>query len=328
MPANLPPDYYEVEKEFRAATSNPEKIALLEEMLSIIPKHKGTDHLRGDLRRKLAKLRERPQGGAGASKHETGFNVDREGAGQVAVIGPTNVGKSALVAALTAAQPEVAAYPFTTWVATPGMMAYEDIQIQLIDTPPLTQEHEEPMLYDLIRRADMALLLVDLTDFPIQQLEDTVALLVEHRIVPVELQEETEIQRRTKILPLLVVATKCDDDDAQGDFEVLVELLERKWRILPFSATTLRGADELKRQVFEMLEVMRIYCKPPGQDPDYGAPFTLGAGSSLEEFAGLVHKDFVEQLKSARVWGTGVFDGQQVGRDHILHDGDVVELRT
>ena len=328
MPTNLPPDYYHIEKEFRAATSGAEKIALLEEMFSIIPKHKGTDHLRANLRRKLAKLRESPQGGASAGRHDTGFNVDREGAGQVAVIGPPNVGKSALVAALTAAQPEVAAHPFTTWTAMPGMMPFEGIQIQLIDTPPLTREHEEPLLYDLIRRADLALLLVDIQGFPIQQLEDTIDLLVEHRIIPVELIDDHEIQRRTKVLRLLVLANKCDDEDAEGDFEVLRELLEDKWDLWPFSATTLRGADDLKRKLFELLEIIRIYCKPPGALPDYGAPFTLRAGSSVEEFAGLVHKDFAEQLKSARAWGAGVFDGQQVGRDHILHDGDVVELRT
>ena len=153
MPTNLPPDYFEVEKQYRAAKTPEEKIACLEEMLSIVPKHKGTDHLVGDLRRRLAKLRTAPRSKKGSGRRSA-FHIDKEGAGQVAVVGAVNVGKSALVAALTHATPQVSAGPFTTWTPTPGMMPVEDIQIQLIDTPPLNADYVEPELYNLIRHVD------------------------------------------------------------------------------------------------------------------------------------------------------------------------------
>jgi ribosome-interacting GTPase 1 len=158
MPTNLPPEYFEVEKRYRAASSPEEKAACLEEMLGTIPKHKGTDKLRADLRRKLSKLKDAARTRKGTSRQVSAFHIDKEGAGQAVVIGPANVGKSALVAALTNATPEVADYPFTTWTPTPGMMPVEDIQVQLIDTPPLNSEFVDPELINLIRRADLILL--------------------------------------------------------------------------------------------------------------------------------------------------------------------------
>jgi ribosome-interacting GTPase 1 len=177
MPTNLPPEATEAERRYRAATSPAEKVATLEEFISLIPKHKGTDKLRANLRKRLSKLKSGSQDRKGISRQASVFHIDREGAGQAVVIGPANVGKSALVTALTNATPEVADYPFTTWTPTPGMMTFENVQIQLIDTPPLDRDFVEPELLDLIRRSDMMLLVVDLVTHPVQQLEDTVAFL-------------------------------------------------------------------------------------------------------------------------------------------------------
>jgi ribosome-interacting GTPase 1 len=327
MPTNLPPDYFEIEKRYRAAQSDREKIELIEEMLSVVPKHKGTDHLRADLRRRLSKLKSRPQSKKGASKRESAFHVDKEGAGQVMVVGPANVGKSTLVAALTHATPEVSAAPYTTWQPVPGMMHFEDIQIQLVDTPSLNPDFIEPALMDLIRRADLILALVDLQTFPIQQLEDTIALLEQNRIVPRRWQNQYDDPRRIVFVPLQVLANKNDDERSDGDFQVLCELLEENWPLLSISATTGRNLERLRTLVYERLEIMRIYSKPPGQPPDLSAPFVMHQGGTIHDLAGAVHQDFARKLKSARVWGTGVYDGQMVGRDHILHDGDIVELR-
>ena len=187
MPTNLPPQYFEVEKRFRAAKLPEEKIACLEELLGTIPKHKGTDKLRADLRHRLSKLKTAAQTRKGAGRQESVFQIDKEGAGQAAIVGPANVGKSALLAALTNATPEVSEYPYTTWIPIPGMLPFEDIQLQLIDTPPLNKEHVEAELLDLIRRADLILAVVDLQTYPIEQLEDTLEILKEHRIAPREL---------------------------------------------------------------------------------------------------------------------------------------------
>ena len=327
MPTNLPPEAVEAERRFRAAKSLDEKIARLEEYIGLIPKHKGTDKLRADLRRRLSKLKSRTQSRKGISRQVSPFLIDREGAGQVVVVGPPNVGKSALVAALTNATPKVSPAPFTTWTPTPGMMQMEDVQIQLIDTPPLTRDYVEPAFLDLIRRSDLILLVVDLQTYPVEQLEDTVALLEEHRIVPCHLRDRDSAERRLTCKPLLVLVNKYDDESTDELFEIFLELLEGEWPVLPVSATTGRNLERLKRAVFEQLDIIRVYSKPPGQEPDLTVPYIVKKGTTVEELAGKVHKDFLENLKAARVWGSGAFDGQMVPRDHVLHDGDIVELR-
>ncbi len=327
MPLNLPAEALSAEKRYRAAKSMAEKIACLQEFISAVPKHKGTDRLRADLRKRLSKLQSSSQGKKGRSKRESAFLVDKEGAGQVVLVGPTNVGKSALVAALTNATPQVSASTYTTWSPTPGMMLMEDAQIQLVDTPPLHRDFVEPELLGLIRRADLMLLVVNLQADPLQELEDTLALLEEHGIVPQQQQGRSGEQRRLAHIPLLVVVNKNDDERSDEDFEIFCELLEDDWPLLPVSATTGRNFDDLKRAVFERLGVMRIYTKPPGKAPDLGAPFLLETGGTVAEFAAKVHQDFAEKLKTARVWGSVAHDGQMVGRDHILCDGDIVELR-
>ena len=329
MPTNLPPEYFKIKKRYRSASTPEEKIALIQEMFSVIPKHKGTDRLRGDLRRQLSDLKSaaKTQARKGAARHESPFHIDREGAGQAVLVGQPNVGKSALVAALTNATPEVAPYPLTTWTPTPGMMPVENIQIQLIDTPPLNDEHVDPELIHMIRRADLILLVVDLQGYPIQQLEDSIAFLKEHHIVPHRMKDDYEEDLSMAFIPLLVLVNKTDDESSVGDFEVLCELLEDGWPLIPVSAETGRNVDGLKKAVFEVLKIIRVYSKPPGREPDFSAPFVLAKGSAVEEFAGKVHKDFLENLKTARIWGSADFDGQLVGRDYVLQDGDVVELR-
>ena len=128
MPANLPPQYFEAEKNFRAAKTTPEKIAALEEMLAIMPKHKGTDHLRAKLRQRIAKLTQAAE--KKSATQRASMVIEKEGAAQVAVIGMPNSGKSQLVASTTNAATTVAEYPFTTHTAIPGMMEFENIKIK------------------------------------------------------------------------------------------------------------------------------------------------------------------------------------------------------
>jgi ribosome-interacting GTPase 1 len=328
MPTNLPPEAVEVERRYRAASSAAEKIACLEELLSLIPKHKGTDKLRAGYRRQLSKLRaESKKAKKGAGRQHSAFLIDKEGAGQVVLIGAPNVGKSALVAALTNADPEVGDAPFTTWQPTPGMMLVENVQIQLIDTPPLNRDYVEPELLDLIRRADVILLVVDLQTEPVEQLEETVALLQESSVVPAHLEKEFSGKRPVFFKPLLVVPNKCDDEEGDELFEICCELLEHEWPMQPVSAITGRNLERMKWRVFELLDIIRVYSKPPGKEPDLSTPFVLKKGSTVEEFAGKVHQDFLERLKAARIWGNVAYEGQMVARDHELADGDVVELR-
>jgi len=328
MPTNLPPEYSDAEERYRAAASSEEKIQRLEEMISTVPKHKGTDKLRADLRRRLSKLKSSAQKKKKVSRHTSAFHIDKEGAGQVVIVGPANVGKSALVTALTNANPIVASYPYSTTTPVPGMMVVKEVKIQLIDTPPLDKEYIDPELLDLIRRADVVLLVVDLQTFPIEQLAGTIALLRENRIVPNQLQSTLVEEDNTIFKPFIIISNKCDDDECAELHEIVCELLQGEWSCLPVSAVSGRNLDELKVAVFEALDVIRVFSKPPGEEADLSSPFVLKQGGTVEEFAGMIHKDFLKDLKSARIWGAGVFDGQMVGRNHILQEGDIVELRT
>ncbi|OGU59058.1 MAG: hypothetical protein A2V66_15225 [Ignavibacteria bacterium RBG_13_36_8] len=325
MPANLPPEYFSAEQRFKEAKSTEEKIAALEDVISAIPKHKGTDKLRAEYRRKLSKLKTQPQSKKKPSRHESQFYIEKEGAARVVIVGAPNTGKSSLLASLTHAAPEVSESPYTTWTPTPGMMQLQNIQIQLIDTPPLDKEYIEPELMNLIRSADMILVTVDLHDFPIQQLEDTIEILKNNKIYPSYVTADPSAKNITS-LPLLIVVNKTDNQQNDEDYKTMCELVENKWPLQPLSITNYRYFDELSKAIFEHLNIIRIYSKPPGKDARKSKPFVLKKGSTVEEFARKVHHDFVNKLKSARIWGTGVHDGQMVGRDHILYDQDIVEL--
>jgi len=328
MPANLPPEYLEAEKRYRAAKNPTEKLACLEDMLTLLPKHKGTDKLRADLRKRISKVKVSSQTKKTAGKRESAFQIDKEGAGQVMVIGPANVGKSSLVARLTNANPEVADFPLTTWKPTPGMMPVENIQLQLVDTPPLNRDYVEPELLDLIRRSDLILLVVDLQTDPVQQLEETVHLLKENRILPSHLQDKYREERFLKFIPFLVLANKNDDENTDENLEIFRELTNSDWPMISVSTLTGRNLELLKTTLVDQLQIIRVYSKAPGKEADLTSPFVLKRGSTVEDFAGKVHKDFVDKLKIAKVWGGGVFDGQMVQRDYVLRDGDVVELHV
>lgn len=326
MPANLPPDYFAAEQRFREAKTPSEKIECLEEMLMIMPKHKGTDKLRAELRRKISKLKITPQGKKGAGRHESVYRINKEGAGQVMVVGMPNTGKSSLVAALTNAAPEIADSPFTTWKPTPGMMPIDDIQIQLIDTPPLNRDYVESELMDLIRRADLIVLMVDLTAGTLKQFEESLAILQEHRISPAHLKKNIHDGRRLFLLPFLIVAAKSDDPDKEEMFEIFKELAAGDWPMISISVKTGKNIELFKRRMVEALNIIRVYAKTPGKKADMTEPFILKRGGTVDDFAARVHKDFLDKLKTARIWGSAAFDGQMVNRDYVLQDGDIVEL--
>lgn len=329
MPTNLPPEYYKAEERFRSATTPDDKVTYLEEMLSIVPKHKGTDHLRADLRKKLSKLKDAARSKKGVKRHVSAYHIDKEGAGQVAVIGPPNVGKSALLNAVTNATPEVSPAPFTTWGPTPGMMPIENTQVQLIDTPPLSDEYIDPEFLNLVRRADLVLVLLDLQADPVGQLNDVFETLRENRIAPQYMREEDEEEGYTLYVPCLVLVNKYDGEEYGEHYQIFQELKDHNCPTIPISTETGYNLETMKQAVFEQLGVIRVYSQPPGRKPDLNAPFVIHKGATVGEFAAKVHKDFEENLKSARIWGKSAdFDGQMVSRDHVLADEDIVELQT
>jgi ribosome-interacting GTPase 1 len=325
MPANLTPEYKRAEERFRAAGTPQEKLQALEEMLRVIPKHKGTDGLQADLKARIAKLKKQPASKAGTS----GFThmVPREGAGQVALVGPPNAGKSALVTALTRARPEVADYPFTTRDATPGMMRFETISIQIVDLPPLSTQHVEPWVFDIVRVADLCWIVVD-GRWAIEQLEQVVAILAGRGIGLRPAGEPLAVRGTERIArPALLVVTGLDRPEVAESISVMDELLERRWPLLAVSTVTHAGLEVLPPRTFEALGIIRVRTKIPGKPLDDSAtPFTLPRGSTVEDLAERIHKDLRTAMTFARAWGTGVFDGQTVHRTHVLSDGDIVEI--
>jgi len=311
MPANLPPQYFEAEKTYRLAKTPLEKIAALEEMLAIMPKHKGTDHLRAELRGRIAKLNQLLE--KKSATQRASMVIDKEGAAQIAVIGLPNAGKSQIVSSITNASPTVAEYPFTTRSATPGMMEFENIQIQLIDTPPLVAQSIEWWLPPILRRADALLIVVDLSDAPLAQVE---AIITQLENMRVQLKE-----RKT-----LIIGNKIDLQNTSDNYIALNDKYKEQLPVVAVSAKERIGLDELKHKVYQMLDIIRVYTKAPGQKPDFSDPIILKKGSRLEDAATSVHKDFRARLKYARLWGSGKHDGIMARRDHILQDGDVIEL--
>ena len=324
MPANLTPQYLDAEKKFRAARSPAEKIAALEEMLAVMPKHKGTDHLRAELRSRMARLTQLASKKSGAQR--ASMMIDKEGAAQVAVVGLPNAGKSQLVKSITNASPAVAEYPFTTHAASPGMMPYKDIQVQLIDTPPLAPQAIQWWLPGILRQADALLMVVDLSDEPIAQLEAVREQLNKMRIVIGRRPAVDESEFVTWPKKALVIGNKSDLDEDGKNFKSLADSYQNELPLVSISAREDSGLDELKEQVYRMLNIIRVYTKTPGKKPDLTDPVVLKKGSTLEDAAASVHKDFASGMKYARIWGSGKHDGVMARRDHVLQDGDVIEL--
>ncbi len=325
MPTNLPPHYFDAEKRYREAKTAPEKIAALEEMLAIMPKHKGTDHLKADLRRKIARLQE--GGDKKAAAQRASMTVQKEGAAQVPVIGTPNTGKSLIVASLTNAATASADYPFTTFTAIPGMMQFENIQIQLLDLPPLVAGSTLSLVPVNLVRADALLAVVDLGEDPLEQMETVTSELAGMRISPGQRPESEDRNTSFRLYKkTLIVGNKADLEGAGENFRILEELFGEELPLIAVSALKKTGLEALRLKIFELLNIIRVYTKTPGQKPDMEDPIVLPAGSTLEDAAISVHKDFAANLKFARIWGSGKHDGVMAKRDHVLQDGDIIEL--
>jgi len=147
-----------------------------------------------------------------------------------------------------------------------------------------------------------------------------------HATAPQNTQGEVKVCEVRTAKKAFVVANKVDLGVEPESMALLQEYLGGDMKVVTFSALTGEGTDTFKLQIFDMLSLVRVYTKVPGRKPDLERPFVLPVGSTILAVANLVHKDFASNLRFARIWGTGVFDGQFVERDHVVKDKDVVEL--
>jgi ribosome-interacting GTPase 1 len=334
MPANLSPEYKKAEAEYRKATDPQDRLAALNEMHRTIPKHKGTEHLRADIKTRIKQLTEEVKTGKKTGARGGPPTVIKpEGAGQIALVGPPNSGKSALHAELTRSHANTAPYPFATQWPAPGMLPVEDITIQLVDLPSISSTHPIPWIGNALGPADGCLLVIDLCEVGcVERVMEVPGLLVERQV---ELtgswdgDETNDIDIFTKRLPTIIVVNKVDLlEDPREEIDAFRDLTGLDFEVLPVSVETGEGLDRLGPLLFERLGVVRVYTKTPGKPADMGRPFTLQRGQTVIDLAALVHKDLVRGFKYARIWGDDSFEGQQVGRDHVVTDGDVIELHT
>jgi small GTP-binding protein len=315
MPANLTPQYMEAERRFKAAGSVPEKIAALEEMMSTIPRHKGTEKLQAELKKKMSVLRKESEQQKKGGRRDF-FVVEREGARQLAMVGAPNSGKSQLVRALTHATPEVAEYPYTTRTPIPGMLIFENVRLQLVDLPPISPEYTESWVAQVIRNADAVLWVIDLSDDDVlDRLEETRTFLANAKV---DLHD----------MKVLMAGNKMDAPGAEERAAIVREVYQQKFPLTMLSAAA-SSSEELeafKRVVYDFLDVVRVYTKAPGKKPDFSDPYVVARGSTVLDVAEKVHRDFMENLKYARIWGEGRVDGIMVPRDFVIGEGDVLEL--
>jgi uncharacterized protein len=328
MPANLTPQYNKAEEDYKQARTPDEKLACLKRMYTLLPKHKGTEKIQADLKTKMSELKDEVEREKKSGKKAgVSYKIPKQGAGQVVIVGAPNAGKSRLLTRLTKATPEVAPYPFTTREPHPGMMAWEDVFVQLVDTPPITADYLEGWLSSMVRTADAAVLLADVgNDEGPTQVDDVINHLSQTKTVLAGKVAESASDPTIQYVPTLLAANKMDLAESSERLEFLRELYGERFPIYALSAENGSGLEELRNAIYRMLNVIRVYSKEPGKAPDMKAPFTVPVNSTVVTLACKVHRDFAEKLKSARIWGIGVYDGQPVSRDHVLHDRDVVEL--
>ncbi|MEM4035149.1 MAG: TGS domain-containing protein [Fervidicoccaceae archaeon] len=364
-----------------------EKISALEEFISAVPKHKGTEKLLHWARRRLSELREeqeerrRKRVGGGSR-----FFVEKEGAAQVVLVGGPDSGKSALLSKLTGARSEPTDYPFSTKVPVPGMLFVGGIPLQLVDTPSLVLDNEEGpswrgRVIGLARNADAILLVVDLTRDAVAQVRGAIELLsnggvlvtkpkarvtiskissgginvvlngklvgcsvdevkrllreygVHHAIVRISGEAtideiENSILRGADYKPTIILANKVDVEGAEKRLEELSRAYGRDFRIIPVSAATGRGLDEVGPALVEELELIRVYTKQPNGEVSK-SPLVLRRGATVLDVAKSIHSSLWKNFKYARVWGRSVrYPGERVGASHLVEDGDVVEIHA
>ncbi|MBU7015708.1 MAG: 50S ribosome-binding GTPase [Theionarchaea archaeon] len=382
MPSNVTPEYQAAEEEFRQAKNPKERLRALEKMLTLIPKHKGTEKMQMQIKRRISKVKEEMDARSRKMGHGPVFNVKKEGAAQVALVGLPNSGKSSVLTRLSNADVQVGNYPFTTTIPTPGMLEYKDVQIQLVEIPALIQDVSMGKGFGLqilsaVRAADVVAIVIDLSRDSVEQMTVILEELEKGGIRLNEDPPDIEIIKRaeggielrgrqflqgdeqvikelllrekvhnaivvfrgdttvdqfqealdesTAFRPALILATKGDLKNSKEQF-VQLRGQYSSYEVVPISAEKGINLEPVKEAIYRRLNIIRVYTKTPGEQVAY-PPITMKPQSTVHEAAGRIHKQFQRKFKYARIWGPSAkYEGQKVGSDHILQDGDIVEV--
>lgn len=318
MPANLPRSYHKKEAQLRFAQTHEEKISILKEMLAIMPHHKGTDRLRAELNTKIAKLKKESHKKRKIYRHDI-YTVAKDGIGQVVLMGPPNAGKSTILSKLTNAKPAIAPYPYTTQKPNVGMIEFENIKIQLVDTPPLYEKFHPPWLFALGRSSDLLIGVIGASKKASYELERFLIRLEEGNMF----LQSRDFYKGEDLMPKygFIIITRT--------VESLLTSFREKYskRLDIISSSENEDFSLLKKRIYESLSVIRIYTKPPGKDADFSEPVVLEKGSNVLDAAYVIHKDFAEKMKYTRLW-RGNIHSRHVGTEEVLEEGDIVEFHN
>uniref|UniRef100_A0A7J3ZNB9 TGS domain-containing protein n=1 Tax=Fervidicoccus fontis TaxID=683846 RepID=A0A7J3ZNB9_9CREN len=388
MPTNLPPEARAKWIKVMEARSPEEKIRALQEFISAVPKHKGTEKLLYWARRRLRELREEIEDKKKKRSGSRGptFFIEKEGAAQAVMVGEPNSGKTLLLSRLTNVRVEIVDYPFSTQAPKPGMLFVRDVPIQIVDTPSIVFSGEGPKwtsrVLGLARNADALMLVIDMSRNPVVQLKRALERLEEYGILLRKPKAHVGIERTSsgginvivngkivdgsiedvkKMLrdyrihhaivrifgealledieatvlgarsykPSIIVANKMDLQEARENFYKLVETKEfNGLNMVPVSAKTGENLSQLGFKLVEVLELIRVYTKQPGGEVAR-TPLVLRRGATVMDVAKSIHSEIAKNFKYARVWGKSVrLDGERVGSEHVVEDGDIVEIHA
>ena len=324
MPANLTPEYLKAEQRYKNAVTNEEKLSALEEMMAKIPKHKGTEKLRADIKKRISKVKSILLHDKKHKKTGLYYDIKKEGAGQIVLTGLPNSGKSSILNLLTNAQPQIGDYPFTTQVPEIGMMKFENVQVQLVDMPAFSRNHFQGWAISIVRNTDALCIVINCRKNISSQLEEYFEVLTRCKIELHKSEEELEtgyLHKRS-----MVLLNRLEQSMKNGIYVELRKKGLKKFVILELNDGLKCDVEVLKKELFRVLNVIRVYTKQPGEKPDMNDPVILKTGVTIMDFARQIHKDFMKKLRFAKVWSARTFEGQMVSHDFILEDGDIIEL--
>jgi len=333
MPANLPPEFYEAKDRYKEASEPGEELDALREMLAELPDHKGTDKVKADIRKRISKVKQKQQRERKQEKKRKkgrSMTIERQGSGQIFLYGPANSGKTTILNQLTSLDRDTGDYQFTTRKPYPGMTTYQNVNLQLVDFPPINTNYIPVWVNPLLRSSDGLCLVMDAgNESCLNDLEETLEVLDREKIILSWQKNRLPAPDGYLVLPSVLIANKMDKPGAEERLSVMRDLYGSYFDPLRISATEDENLEHVRRALWELLGLIRIYSRPDGQEPDWENPYTIPEGSTVQQFAEHVHRDIAGTLKYGRIWGSNgkdVHDGQRIPRDHVLADEDQVEL--
>ncbi len=331
MPANLPPSFYEAKDRYKEASGPNEELDALRDMLAELPDHKGTDKVKADIRQRISKVKQKRQREKKQKKKRKkgrSLTIERQGSGQILLYGPPNSGKTTILNRLTSLERETGNYQFTTREPYPGMTSYQNVDLQLVDFPPITTNYIPVWMNPLLRSSDGLCMVIDAgSEGCLADLEECLEVLDREKIIPSWQQSRLPAPDGYMVLPSFLVANKMDQPGADDRLEVIRDLYGSDFDPLRVSAREDEDLETIREGLWDLLGLVRIYSRPGGREPDRENPYTIPEGSTVQEFAEHVHRDIAGTLKYGRIWGSSqLHDGQRIPRDHVLEDEDQVEL--